>query len=58
MVLNREQAPSYFRAIEHERVVAAGNAHTDPRTKEFLDFYLLPLGIGAMTTRTHRKWRS
>jgi PAS domain S-box-containing protein len=47
-VLQRELAPAYFRAIEHERVVAASNAHTDPRTKEFLDFYLLPLGIGSM----------
>jgi PAS domain S-box-containing protein len=47
-VLHRELAPSYFVAIEHERVVAAQDALADERTREFGEFYLTPLGIGAM----------
>ena len=48
MVLERHDAGAYFGAIEQERVVAAGDARTDPRTREFLDSYLVPHGIGAM----------
>jgi PAS domain S-box-containing protein len=40
--------PAYFAAIGHDRVVAASDAHTDPRTKEFGPSYLTPNGIGAM----------
>lgn len=40
--------PRYFRAICTEDVVAAGDAHQDPRTSEFTESYLKPLGIGAM----------
>ena len=40
--------PAYFDAIEHDRVVAANDAHTDPRTREFCELYLTPNGIGAM----------
>ena len=40
--------PAYFAAIGHDRVVAASDAHTDPRTKEFSASYLTPHGIGAM----------
>ena len=41
--------PSYFHAIEHEaRTIAAHDAHSDLRTKEFSASYLTPLGIGAM----------
>lgn len=40
--------PSYFRALEEERVVDAVNARTDPRTREFTDTYLVPLGIHSM----------
>jgi PAS domain-containing protein len=47
-VLNRDDAPAYFAAIEHERVVAAHDARSDPRTREFVDAYLIPFGIGAM----------
>jgi PAS domain S-box-containing protein len=47
-VLRRRDFPSYFAAIDQERVVAAGDAHTDPRTREFRDVYLAPAGIGAM----------
>jgi PAS domain S-box-containing protein len=47
-VLNRDAAPAYFQALERERVIAAHDAHSDPRTREFLDAYLIPNGIGAM----------
>ncbi len=47
-VLHRQDAPEYFRALEHERVVAATDARTDPRTREFRDGYLVPNGIAAM----------
>ena len=47
-VLLRRDFPAYFDAIDRERVVAAGDARTDPRTHEFRDTYLDPSGIGAM----------
>ena len=47
-VLHRHEAPQYFDAIERDRVVAAGDAIEDPRTREFRDSYLVPNAIGAM----------
>jgi len=47
-VLGRDAAPAYFEAIERERVIAAADARTDPRTREFLTSYLEPLNIHAM----------
>ncbi len=47
-VLRREVAPAYFDALERERVIAAADAATDPRTRDFLETYLEPTGIGAM----------
>jgi PAS domain S-box-containing protein len=47
-VLQRTAAPAYFSAMEHERVVAAHDARTDLRTREFADFYLIPHNISAM----------
>ncbi len=47
-VLQRADAPRYFDALEHERVIAAGDARTDPRTCDFSDAYLVPHDIGAM----------
>ena len=47
-LLHRRDAPEYFDAIERDRVVAATDARTDPRTREFRDTYLVPNGIGAM----------
>ena len=47
-VLYRHDFPAYFDAIDRERVVAAGDARTDSRTREFRDAYLDPNGIGAM----------
>jgi PAS domain S-box-containing protein len=40
--------PSYFEALLDERMIAAHDARTDPRTKEYLASYLLPLGITSM----------
>lgn len=40
--------PAYFRALESERTIAAHDAHQDPRTAEFSQPYLAPLGIGGM----------
>jgi len=47
-VLRAETYPAYFRALEESRVVAAADARSDPRTAEFAEAYLEPLGIGAM----------
>jgi PAS domain S-box-containing protein len=46
--LYAQDVPAYFNAIGHDRVVAANDAHTDPRTREFSAGYLTPHGIGAM----------
>lgn len=46
--LSIEQYPSYFKALEQSRFIAADNARTDPRTHEFKDDYLSPLVITSM----------
>jgi PAS domain S-box-containing protein len=46
--LYERDVPAYFSAIGHDRVVAATDAHQDPRTREFSELYLKPNGIGAM----------
>ena len=40
--------PRYFQAIAESRTVAAPDARTDPRTSEFAEAYLLPLGIASL----------
>jgi PAS domain S-box-containing protein len=47
-VLQRDAAARYFEALERERVIAAHDARTDPRTREFIDSYLVPNDIRAM----------
>jgi PAS domain S-box-containing protein len=47
-VLRRDDAPAYFAAIERERVIAATDARTDPRTRDFTANYLTPLDIYSM----------
>jgi PAS domain S-box-containing protein len=47
-VLARAGAPAYFDALERERVIAATDASTDPRTADFSSGYLMEHGIGAM----------
>lgn len=39
---------NYISALQSDRIIAAHNAHTDPRTKEFSQGYLLPLNISSM----------
>lgn len=46
--LTADDFPSYFDAIESEEAIAAEDAMTDPRTREFAAAYLAPTGIGAM----------
>ena len=42
------QEPRYFDALMTERCIAAEDARVDPRTSQFTEGYLDPLGIGAM----------
>ena len=46
--LSATQYPAYLDALRSGRSVNADDATTDPRTREFSDGYLRPLGIGAM----------
>ncbi len=46
--LTAHDYPNYFRALEEDRTIAAHDAHTDPRTREFSSSYLTPLGITSM----------
>ncbi len=47
-VLTATEYPNYFRALAEEQLIAAIDARTDPRTREFGRGYLVPLGIGSM----------
>jgi PAS domain S-box-containing protein len=40
--------PAYFQALQQDQPITADDAHTDPRTREFSESYLTPLGITAM----------
>ena len=40
--------PAYFRAMSQNETIAADDARHDPRTCEFTDSYLAPLGITSM----------
>ncbi len=46
--LHARDFPAYFRAIELERVIAAHDTASDPRTADFLGSYCAPLGITSM----------
>jgi two-component sensor histidine kinase len=48
LTLSAPQFPAYFRAVEENRTIAADDARVDPRTREFRDSYLAPLGISSM----------
>ena len=48
LVLQRDDYPDYFAALEQDRVVAADDARTDRRTRAFLESYLIPNDIHAM----------
>ncbi|MGC2234569.1 MAG: PAS domain S-box protein [Pyrinomonadaceae bacterium] len=43
--LTKSDYPKYFEALAKEEAIAAHDAHTDPRTGEFLESYLAPLNI-------------
>jgi len=47
-VLKASDFPRYFQAIEESDVVDASDAMKDPRTSEYTDVYLKPLGITSM----------
>ncbi len=40
--------PAYFQALQQDQPIAADDAHTDARTKEFSSSYLTELGITSM----------
>ncbi|MGD1907452.1 MAG: PAS domain S-box protein [Leptolyngbyaceae cyanobacterium] len=44
--------PAYFTALHQESICSVTNAHTDPRTREFADTYLTPLGITSVLDLT------
>ena len=46
--LNASGYPSYFKALASSEAIVADDATMDPRTREFSDTYLTPLGITAM----------
>jgi PAS domain S-box-containing protein/putative nucleotidyltransferase with HDIG domain len=48
MELSAADYPAYFRALLEKDVIAADDAHRDPRTSEFSENYLRPLGITSM----------
>jgi signal transduction histidine kinase/GAF domain-containing protein/DNA-binding NarL/FixJ family response regulator len=48
MELKAADYPAYFKALAEEELIAAHDAREDPRTREFLDSYLAPLGITSM----------
>jgi len=48
IVLDARQFPAYFAAIRSAHLVDAHAARTDPRTSEFAEGYLEPLGITSM----------
>ncbi|MEW6306561.1 MAG: response regulator [Verrucomicrobiota bacterium] len=48
IVLKEASFPSYFQAMASSDIIAAHDAHRDPRTAEFTESYLRPLGIASM----------
>jgi GAF domain-containing protein len=46
--LAAEDFPAYFAALRQEHTIAADDARSDPRTREFTASYLTPLGIASM----------
>jgi diguanylate cyclase (GGDEF)-like protein/PAS domain S-box-containing protein len=47
-ILYASDFPTYFNAVLTERVITAGDANADPRTKEFSEVYLKPNEILSM----------
>ena len=55
MSLRCADYPAYFSALDTSRVIAASDALSDDRTRQYSETYLKPLGIGAMLDATLRK---
>ncbi len=45
MSLSKKQFPTYFKALNEQRILVVDNAREDSRTAEFTSTYLEPLGI-------------
>jgi diguanylate cyclase (GGDEF)-like protein len=54
-LLAASQYPRYFEALETGRAIDAHDALSDPRTSEFRDGYLAPLGISSMMDAAIRR---
>lgn len=52
--LRLSDAPTYFQAVEEGRILAAHDASHDPRTRDFAEAYLAPLGITSLLDATVR----
>jgi PAS domain S-box-containing protein len=48
VMLQARQFPTYFAALEEQRVIAATNAGADPRTRELVEEHLRPQGITSL----------
>jgi transcriptional regulator with GAF, ATPase, and Fis domain len=48
MELRASDFPGYFEALRKNNLIAADDAILDPRTREFAESYLTPLGISSM----------
>lgn len=48
LVLKAHDYPQYFKAIKSSHNIAAYDALTDPKTSEFTESYLKPIGIASM----------
>ncbi|WP_395741765.1 PAS domain S-box protein [Prosthecobacter sp.] len=46
--LHEKDYPAYFRALAQNETIAADDARSDARTREFAESYLTPLGITSM----------
>jgi len=55
MTLSAANYPTYFHALESERTIAAADAHADPRTSAFTD-YFLPLGVTSVIEAPIRRF--
>ena len=47
-ILKADRFPQYFKAIRRDKSISAGDARRDPRSSEFNDSYLIPLGIASL----------
>ncbi|MEP7365580.1 MAG: sensor domain-containing phosphodiesterase [Acidobacteriota bacterium] len=56
LVLRAGAYPKYFESLKLDRAISAADALTDPRTSEFAESYLIPLGIGAMLDSPIRRF--